>query len=176
MSQNRKQSVDGESLLEPGLVVATETLRSKREACRTDTAPPRGEDRISVFWRVFGGTLLSIAALVVMTVYQQFSASITELRNAVTRVNETQADLAKKDELNSRTNSIWSTLKEITTTLPAMKTHDDILDSQFKSAEQERKELAAKIADLNERLVKLETIIQAAAAAKVSDGSKPRRD
>ena len=176
MSQNRKQSVDAESLLEPGLVVATETLRNKGVACRTDTASARGEDKISVFWRVFGGTLLSIAALVVMTVYQQFAASITELRNAVTRVNETQADLAKKDELNSRTGKIWDTLSPITTALPAMKTRDDILDSQFKAAEEKRKELADKLQVLNERLVKLEAMIQAAAAAKVSAGSKPPED
>ena len=90
-------------------------------------------------------------------------------------LNETHADLVKKDELNSRTTSIWATLKEITTALPAMKTHDDILDSQFKTAEQERKELVTKIQVLNERLVKLEAV-QAAAAAKVSDRSKSQRD
>jgi septal ring factor EnvC (AmiA/AmiB activator) len=146
-------------------------LREKGESCRIDLAPSRGEEKISVFWRVFGGTLLSIAALVVMTVYQQFSASITELRNSVTRVNETHADFVKKDDLSSRTSKIWDTLKEITTALPAMKTHDSILDSQFKTAEQERKELVAKIQVLNERVAKLEAY-QAAAAAKVSEGNK----
>jgi hypothetical protein len=175
MSQNRKQSVDMEPLLRPGLAVATETLRNKGEACRTDTAPARGEDKISMFWRVFGGTLLSIAALVVMTVYQQFSASISELRSAVARVNETHADMVKKDDLNIRTSKIWDTLTKITTELPAMKTHDDILDGQFKSAEQERKELVAKIQVLNERLVKLEAI-RDAAAAKVSDGGRHSKD
>jgi septal ring factor EnvC (AmiA/AmiB activator) len=174
-SPNRKQSVDMEPLLRPGLAVATETLRSKGEACHTDAAPPRGEEKISVFWRVFGGTLLSIAALVVMTVYQQVNASITELRAAVARVNETHADLAKKEELNSRTSKIWDTLTKVTTDLPAMKTHDDILDSQFKTAEQERKELCARIQVLNERLVKLEAI-QSAMSAKVSDGGKSHKD
>jgi septal ring factor EnvC (AmiA/AmiB activator) len=164
-----------EPLLRPGLAVAAETLRNKGEACHTDTAPPRAEEKISVFWRVFGGTLLSIAALVVMTVYQQFNASITELRAAVARVNETHADMAKKDELNTRTGKIWDTLTKVTTDLPAMKTHDDILDSQFKTAEQERKELCTKIQVLNERLVKIEAI-QAATAAKVSDGGRPHRD
>jgi septal ring factor EnvC (AmiA/AmiB activator) len=164
-----------EPLLRPGLAVATETLRNKGEACRTDAAPPRGEEKISVFWRVFGGTLLSIAALVVMTVYQQFSASIAELRSAVAHVNETHVDLCKKDELNSRTSKIWDTLTKVTTELPAMKTHDDILDSQFKSAEQERKELVARIQVLNDRLVKLEAI-QAATAAKVSDDGRRHKD
>jgi uncharacterized protein (DUF3084 family) len=175
MSQNRKQSVDMEPLLRPGLAVATETLRNKGEACQTDSAPARGEDKISMFWRVFGGTLLSIAALVVMTVYQQLSASISELRSAVARVNETHVDMVKKDDLNIRTSKIWDTLTKITTELPAMKTHDDILDGQFKSAEQERKELVAKIQVLNERLVKLEAI-RDAAAAKVSDAGKHPRD
>jgi hypothetical protein len=57
-----------------------------------------------------------------------------------------------------------------------MKTRDDILDSQFKAAEEKRKELADKLQVLNERLVKLEAMIQAAAAAKVSAGSKPPED
>ena len=83
------------------VALMAETLRNG--AGRDVAAPPaKGEEKISVFWRVFGGTILSIVALVVITVYQQFSSSLAELRNDMIRSNEARAELLKKDEFNSR--------------------------------------------------------------------------
>jgi septal ring factor EnvC (AmiA/AmiB activator) len=49
------------------------------------------EEKLSVFWRVFGGTILSICALVAVTLYNNTSTTLTELRSAVDRANEARA-------------------------------------------------------------------------------------
>src|SRR5262249_15726421 len=114
MGTNRKESGEEQQAPpRPSIALPAETLRSPASTATGAEGPPRGEAGISMFWRVFGGTLLSIAALVCMTVYQQFSSSLSDLRAAVNHVNELQADVLKKDELNTRTNAIWATLKNL---------------------------------------------------------------
>jgi hypothetical protein len=99
-------------------VVAAETLRSAAAAA-AGGGPARAEERISVFWRVFGGTLLSIVALVVVTVYQQFSSSLADLRGGLERLNESRADLVKAGDFNSRMTSVWTSVKDLQTAAAA---------------------------------------------------------
>ena len=65
------------------------------------TAPRRrnDEERISIFWRLFGGAMISVAALVGVTLYNSMQMSITELRTEVARLHEAKAEAAKKDDL-----------------------------------------------------------------------------
>jgi septal ring factor EnvC (AmiA/AmiB activator) len=167
MGMNRSESgEEQEALPRPGIALAAETLRSAASSAKGDDDAPRGEARISMFWRVFGGTLLSIAALVCMTVYQQFSASFNELRAAVNHVNEFHADVVKKDDLNSRTTAIWASLKDLDNDVPGLKTRAAIMESQLKAAEQERKELCVQVQQLRERLASLEARQAGAPAAR----------
>src|SRR5262249_28098877 len=117
---------------------------------------PRSEEKISLFWRVFGGTLLSIAALVCMTVYQQFSGSLQDLRGELNRIHETHGDMVKKEEFSARTTSIWSSLKEITGEMPTLKTRAALMENQLQAAESERKELHKEVQQLRERLAAVE--------------------
>ena len=55
---------------------------------------------MSIFWRVFGGTILSIVALVSITLYNNLQSGITELRAELAREREANATLAKKDDLD----------------------------------------------------------------------------
>jgi FtsZ-binding cell division protein ZapB len=57
------------------------------------------EDRISLFWRLFGGAMISVAALVGVTLYNGLQMSISELRTETARLNEAKAEAAKKDDL-----------------------------------------------------------------------------
>lgn len=76
-----------------------ETIRNIHDS--SSRVKARGEeDRLSLFWRVFGGTILSIVALVAVTVFNSMYSSIAELRNEVTRLNEAKADSAKKDDVS----------------------------------------------------------------------------
>ncbi len=69
------------------------------------------EERISLFWRVFGGTILSICALVVMTLFNHLNGSLSELRADIARLNEARAELVKKDEFNVRTTTMWDRIQ-----------------------------------------------------------------
>lgn len=130
------------------------------ENIRSATAPPvRGEERISVFWRVFGGTLLSIAALVCITFVQQFSNSLGELRANLTHLNESRGDLVKNEDFNNRMTAVWNNLKELqgaNVGVVALKERSALLEQQLKTAEDERKELAHELQRLRERIAVVE--------------------
>jgi hypothetical protein len=135
-------------------VAVAETLRQGAAA-----GPGKGEERVSLFWRLFGGTLLSIGALVVITLYQQFSNSLAELRTDMIHLNESRGDLMHKDEFNSRMNSVWSSIKDLQTagaTMTGMREREALLEQQLKSAEDERKEMTRELQRLRERLAVLE--------------------
>ena len=85
-----------------GLAVA-ETMRS---VSAFKEAPParegKGDEKISIFWRVFGGTLLSIGALVIMTVYTGLSGSISDLRKDINQ------EIEKRSKPKCFIRAIWS--------------------------------------------------------------------
>jgi septal ring factor EnvC (AmiA/AmiB activator) len=138
-------------------VLLAETLRN---GDARDAAPPgKGEEKISVFWRVFGGTILSITALVVITVYQQFSGALAELRSDMIRSNEARAELLKKEEFNNRLTSVWNSMKDLQTgqaAVTSVRERASLLEQQLKTAEDERKELSRELQKLRERVAALE--------------------
>jgi hypothetical protein len=155
-------------------ILAAETLRHAipdTEPC----LPPKGEERISAFWRICGGTLLSITALVALTVCQHFNSSLNELRSDLGRLNEdlrkdlshlgtdlrkdlnrlgeAQGDLVKKDEYNIRMKSVWDSIKELRDDkagLNALRERSGFTDQRLKVEEDERKELAREVQRLRE--------------------------
>ena len=134
---------------------ASETLRNGAAG----GAAGKGEERISLFWRVFGGTLLSIAALVVVTLYQQFSNNLVELRNDMIHLNEARADLVKKDDFNNRLTSVWNGMKDLqtaTASITSMRERTALLEQQLKEAEGERKELTREVQQLRDRVAATE--------------------
>jgi hypothetical protein len=132
VGSNRMEDGEQTALEQPHLLQAAEALRSVAAACaqQKGRTEPSGEDKISVFWRVFGSTLLSIGALIVLTVYQQFSTNLNELRAAVDHLAEVQADLVKKDDLNSRAMALWESLREMSNDVAALKTKVAVLESR----------------------------------------------
>lgn len=88
------------------LTAEMESLRAADAAGRATDAPDKGDakasddDKVSVFWRVFGGTILSIAALLTITLFNNLSGSISDLRAEVAKLNEAKAEFAKKDDVN----------------------------------------------------------------------------
>jgi hypothetical protein len=124
-------------------LAAAETLRNGAD---TAAQPTRGDDRVSLFWRICGGTVLSILALAAVTVYQQINAGLNELRNDYGRLTETNADMVKKDEFNNRLATVWNSIKDLQATPAAVTTLKEkaaLLEQQLKS-EQEHGEAAAK--------------------------------
>jgi hypothetical protein len=165
-------------------VLAAETLRS---AASSAAAPARGEERGSVFWRVCGGTVLSIVALVAVTLYQQLTAAVNELRSSVaalntdlrkdlTQLSQAHADLVKKDEFNGRLTTVWNSVKELqalSASVSMLKERALVRDQQEKAdaevREQMRKEvqtLEAAVTVLKERLTVREQQAQAEQAQR----------
>src|SRR5262249_49703584 len=151
-------------------ILAAEALRNSSPPA-PDTAPPptKHEERMPLFWRVFGGTLLSIAALVILTLCQHFNNSLNELRGELStlndrlrkdmghinadlrkdlnHINETHGDLVRKEEFNSRLKSVWDSVKELRelqVTVSGLKERAMLRDQEVKT-EAERKELVLEL-------------------------------
>lgn len=130
------------------------TLRTAAD--HADPGKKSGEEQMSLFWRVFGGTILSIAALVAVTVFNNITSGISELRADLTkanearvtlandlrtdlaRTNEARGDLARKDELQSRMTTVWERFQTIqtqaaaqATTITSLKTENDGLKDKL---------------------------------------------
>jgi DNA repair exonuclease SbcCD ATPase subunit len=108
------------------IVLAAATLRGDARYPDAGLAHRGGspEDRVSLFWRIFGGTILSIVALAAITLYNHQATSINELRAEINRLNEARAELVKKEEFNARTQNVWErvqSLQELRVTVGAIK-------------------------------------------------------
>lgn len=101
MSTKRNGSDDQYDGRLGAVAVMAEAGRAADAGYRPAEPAKTGEEKISVFWRVFGGTLISVAALVAITVFNGMNGSINDLRTEVSRLNEAKAEAAKKDDLNA---------------------------------------------------------------------------
>src|SRR5262245_5968578 len=86
-------------------LAAAETMRNAVEASHAKEESKKEDEKVSVFWRVFGGTILSILALVTITLYNNINSRISELRTELNKEREARAELVKKDEFQSRITS-----------------------------------------------------------------------
>jgi DNA repair exonuclease SbcCD ATPase subunit len=126
----KRFSQDDEQTQDTATPVMAETFRS---ASAPPAVPPpthnNDEHKISVFWRVFGGTILSIVALVAITIFNNLQGSISELRAEATRnrealaavpkredldrEREARAGLAKKEDVDARVKSLYERIRVI---------------------------------------------------------------
>jgi hypothetical protein len=171
MSETRNQRDDEpQSLGSPhGVVLQSgETLRTAASSFRPPVNKGKKRDRLSVIWRLFGGTLLSIAALVCITLYQQITNAFTELRTNVNRLNETRSELVKNEDFNNRMKSVWTSIRDLQAAgvlVSTLKDKSTWLEQEAKRGEEERKELTRELQQLRER--------QAALEARLSATPKP---
>jgi hypothetical protein len=110
----RRPIQDEESLERNEEVAMLETARSAAESSEKASEPKKKEEEgMSLFWRVFGGTILSIVALISLTLYNNMSASITDLRAEVSREREARAELVKKEDFNARVTAQYERMRGI---------------------------------------------------------------
>jgi chromosome segregation ATPase len=119
--QKQEDREESNSNAAVGRLVVSETLRSSAESSTSANKKVDSEDKdgehMSLFWRVFGGTILSISSLVVITLYNNLSTGISDLRTDLNKERDAQAELVKKDDFNNRSTNIYDRLR----TLDAMK-------------------------------------------------------
>jgi hypothetical protein len=144
--ENRRESP---SMAELATVLAVNAL-PKDGQLPAKPAAEKSEERVSLFWRVFGGTLLSIVALAVVTLYQQLAGGLNEVRNEIDR-------RAKKDEFSDHRTKIWERLREME--IKEEKADEAIrercirLEQQLKDADDVRKEMVQELKWLRETTV-----------------------
>jgi hypothetical protein len=148
----------------PESALAIETLRRSAEACQSPPKEENDDNRISIFWRVFGGTLLSIVALVVMTAYQQINGGLGEVRTEIghlntdlnkdlARLSESQGNLVKKEEFAASLRSIQDDLRQRQSAreeLEQLKDRCRVLADLCKAGLTERRQLHTELQKLRE--------------------------
>ena len=177
-NDDEQQQIMGAAALQPG------TEASRLAAMTKSSQPEKPEEKISIFWRVFGGTILSIVALVLITLYNGVNNSInevrsasnalaTELRGDVTRINEARVEYVKKDDVQTRLSTAYQRIQDLQTKLEAANVAVNGFKEQLATSSEKqstaRKELreadeAAKTATagLRDRVNALETMCKAA--------------
>jgi chromosome segregation ATPase len=94
------------------LILAAETMRSAGEsAAAAGKTPAKEEERVSLFWRLFGGTILSITSLVLITLYNNLSTGISDLRNDLNKQRDAMNELVKKEDFNTRSTNIYDRIR-----------------------------------------------------------------
>jgi hypothetical protein len=143
------------------IAMATETLRSSASS----QEPDQKEGGVRALWKVFGGTLLSIAALAIITLCQHFNGRLNalqtdieyqtnDLRKELGRLCETQTDLLKKDEFGTRLKTVWDELKDLrenAASLAVLKERVALTEQQLRLADEERKDLLREVRQLREQ-------------------------
>ena len=110
LKRDRDVESNRHNQFDPGVAfAAVHSKSSEHEKMKHD------EERMSLFWRVFGGTILSICALVGITLFNNFSSSLAELRSDINRINEARGDLVKKDEFNTRISTNYDRVQQLQT-------------------------------------------------------------
>lgn len=171
---DRDADVERSQELMTGLAAA-ETMRNAVEASHgKEDAAKKEDEKLSVYWRVFGGTVVSIVALVAINLFNNLYGSISELRTELNKEREARGDLVKKDEFQARITSQYERIRAaegMQNTLAALRSeHDGIKESVKANAaavEGVKKETAA-LDSLRERIAAVEALKKDLAALDVA--------
>lgn len=146
-------------------ILAAETLRTPKShaAPKEANSSKSGDEKISLFWRIFGGTILSIVALLVITAYQSISGSIHDMHTELSQLREAKASLVPKDEFAATRTRMWEKIQDVekqvgAASAPVVQIKDRItqLEEQSKTTSQERKEMHELHATMKERMTQFE--------------------
>ena len=132
------------------------------------------EDRMSLFWRVFGGTILSVAALIGVTLYNNLNSTISEIRADSTRTinelraridaqNDSRGDLMRRADLEKALTALSARLDamdKLSSTIAAIKEQMTALSDKSLTAAKDQKDsqeaMKTAIAALRDKLTPAE--------------------
>lgn len=159
MELKRDREIESNRNLSIDTGVAFAAVHSKsaeQQKTKTD------EERMSIFWRVFGGTIVSICALVGITLFNNFNSNLSELRGEIARINEARGDLVKKDEFNTRITSNYERVQQ--------------LQSQNTTQNATITSLQTSNAELKDRLAAMKTDLDAARKEAVTVAETAKKE
>jgi myosin heavy subunit len=146
-----------------GMLAAAETARSASES--SAKAEGKDDEKISIFWRVFGGTILSIAALVVITVYNSISSSIAELRNELNRERDARAELVKKQDFDARASNQSERIRALDGLKAEFEGLRERVSAAVAAVEAQKKDTAAGLDGVRKEVCSTADVIKKDAAA-----------
>jgi hypothetical protein len=125
------------------------------------------EEKMHIIWRVFGGAIISVAALGGFTLYNTLTSNIAELRAEVSRLNEVKAEAAKKEDVAALRTRADDNRRELDSQKErlskyrlemdaAKKEHAAATDGVKKDLTAVEKDLQKTLAEVREKLARLE--------------------
>jgi hypothetical protein len=146
-------------------VLAVETLRN----AGSKGAEEKGaeEKGVPMIWRIFGGTLLSITALVAITLYSQLSNRIESLSDSTAKKFETVSDnLVKKQEFFDSRKGLWDYVQTLRKDTLAgdveLQKRSVRLEEQLKAAEEKARDTAREVQQLRTDVAAFATLKETA--------------
>lgn len=117
-----------------------------------------------------------MVALTVITAFGQLSSTATDLRRDI---NQVQAELVRKHELNVRLNAVWQSVKDLQVTTASRVSLEEStralnqdLGARIKSDDDQRKDLQRQLEDLSRRVqVLAERLASIETTYRLTDGS-----
>ena len=134
--------------LDANAAVLAEVLRVAANPHESVRQEIPADARLPAFWKLFGATLLSIAALIVITLCQQFSSGLGDVRKDVLHLSQTQGALIRGDDLNGRLRTLWERIRDLEAdraVLVTLKEKSATLAERLGAAEQECRALARSV-------------------------------
>lgn len=133
--------------------VMTAIARASEPAKKTSD-----EEKMHVFWRVFGGAILSIVALIGITLYNNVQSNITELRSEIGKNNEARGDFVRKDEFNTRLTSSHERISTLATQNSTQNVTIVSLKADLDAVKDRLTKAAAELENIRKDAVVIETL------------------
>jgi hypothetical protein len=138
-------------------VVATSAgVAEERRAGRFRKKGRRRSPGMSIFWGISGASMLGAAGFVLLTLYQQYDNSVTELQRDLKHFNESCAGLMRKDDFTNKTKNQWDMILKLEKELNEKSERIVLLEHQLKSREEDDRELVREVQRLRERVAAVE--------------------
>ncbi len=125
--------------------VVSEVMRSAAANTPGFTGEKKDEEKMSLFWRVFGGTILSIVALVSVTLFNNISSSIADLRTEIGRERDARNALAKKEDMDSRVKSLYERIRTVEAYKSEIEAVKERTSANAMNLESAKKDLGASV-------------------------------
>jgi septal ring factor EnvC (AmiA/AmiB activator) len=112
---------------------------------------PSSSTRRALWWGI-AGTLLSGVGWIALMLFDQYNASLAELRNDLKHFHEARAELVTKERMRK----LYDQFKDFFKELQASTTAREALQQQLKDSERSRRVMARELQRIRERLANVE--------------------
>ncbi|MCX8139371.1 MAG: hypothetical protein N3E46_06780 [Gemmataceae bacterium] len=135
------------------LAASSEALRAAQTSSEKKTS--QDEEKVSLFWRIFGGTILSMVALGALTLYNNLSANISDLRRELNQEREARSELVRKQDFTAWLNSQAERLRPLEAPKAGLEALKERSAASASAVEGVKKEQAAAVEELRKELAAL---------------------